>query len=68
VPVLLIAPFASFLLALSSVRTRRSASAMAMFGTVVSLLLTLLVAWGLARRSTPYVASYQYINMSVAFS
>ncbi len=67
-PVLLIAPFASFLLALSSVRTRRSASAMAMFGTVVSLLLTLLVAWGLARRSTPYVASYQYINMSVAFS
>ena len=41
---------------------------MAMFGTVVTLLLTLLVAWGLSRRSTPYVATYQYINMSVAFS
>ena len=40
---------------------------MATFGTVVSLLLTLLVAWGLTRRSTPYVATYQYINMSVAF-
>ena len=67
VPLLLIAPFATFLLALSSVRTRRSASATAMFGTVVTLLLTLLVAWGLTKRSTPYVATYQYINMSVAF-
>src|SRR5437016_14329623 len=68
VPALLIAPLAMFIIALSSVRTRRSASATAMFGTVVTLLLTLLVAWGLTRRSTPYVASYQYINMSVAFS
>ena len=41
---------------------------MAMFGTVVTLLLTLLVAWGLSKRSTPFVASYQYINLSVAFS
>ena len=65
---LLIAPFATFLLALSSVRTRRSASSMAMFGTVVTLLLTVLVAWGLTRRSTPYVATYQYVSMSVAFS
>ena len=65
---LLIAPFATFLLALSSVRTRRSASSMAMFGTVVTLLLTVLVAWGLTRRSTPFVATYQYISMSVAFS
>lgn len=40
---------------------------MAMFGTVVMLLLTLLVAWGLTRRSTPYVATYNYINLSVAF-
>lgn len=65
---LLIAPLATFLLALSSVRTRRSASAMAMFGTVVTLLLTLLVAWGLTRRSTPFIATYQYFSMSVAFS
>jgi len=64
----LIAPFASFLLALSSIRTRRSAAAMAMFGTVVTLLLTLLVAWGLTRRSTPFVATYQYINLSVGFN
>ncbi len=41
---------------------------MAMFGIVVTMLLTLLVAWGLTRRSTPFVATYQYINMSVAFS
>ena len=41
---------------------------MATFGVVVTMLLTLLVAWGLTRRSTPFVATYQYINMSVAFS
>ncbi|TMF52134.1 MAG: hypothetical protein E6I21_05170 [Chloroflexi bacterium] len=41
---------------------------MAMFGTVVTLLLTLLVTWGLTKRSTPFVATYQYFNMSVAFS
>jgi NADH-quinone oxidoreductase subunit L len=37
-----------------------------MFGTVVSLLVTLLVAWGLTRKSS-YVATYQYVNLSVAF-
>jgi NADH:ubiquinone oxidoreductase subunit 5 (subunit L)/multisubunit Na+/H+ antiporter MnhA subunit len=66
--VLLIAPIAMFVVAVSSVRTRRSSSATAMFGVVVTLLVTLLVAWGLTRRSTPYVVSYQYINMSIAFS
>jgi NADH:ubiquinone oxidoreductase subunit 5 (subunit L)/multisubunit Na+/H+ antiporter MnhA subunit len=65
---LLLTPLVSFVLAISSIRTRRSASAMAMFGTVVTLLLTLLVAWGLTRRSTPFVANYQYFNLSVAFS
>jgi NADH:ubiquinone oxidoreductase subunit 5 (subunit L)/multisubunit Na+/H+ antiporter MnhA subunit len=67
VPLLLVAPFATFLLALSSVRTRRSASATAMFGTLVMLLLTLLVAWGLTKKPS-YVVTYQYINVSVAFS
>ena len=65
---MVIAPFASFVLALSSVRTRRSASAMAMFGTVVTLLLTLLVAYGIAKRSTPFLATYKYFAMSVAFN
>ena len=64
---LLIVPFVTFVLALSSVRTRRSASATAMLGTVVTLLLTLLVAWGMTRRSV-YVATYQYVNVAVAFS
>src|SRR5207253_8579596 len=68
VPVLLILPMATFVLALSSVRTRRSASATAMFGTVVTLLLTLLVGWGLAKRSTPFEAAYHYFTMSVAFN
>jgi len=59
---------ATFVLALSSVRTRRSASATAMFGTVVTLLLTLLVAWGLTKRSTPFEATYHYFTLSVAFA
>ena len=68
VPLLLIAPFASFLLALSSVRTRRSASATAMLGAVVTLLLTLLVAWGVIKKGSAFVATYKYVTMSVAFS
>ena len=65
---MLLAPLGAFVLALSGVRTRRSASNMAMFGAVVTLLDTGLVAWGLAKRTTPFLASYQYINLSVAFS
>lgn len=64
---LLVVPFATFVLALSSVRTRRSASATTMLGTFVTLALTLLVGWGLAKKAS-YVATYQYINLSVAFS
>ncbi len=65
---LLIVPFATFVLALSSVRTRRSASATAMLGTFVTLVLTLLVAWGLTRKSATYDATYQYVTLSVAFA
>lgn len=67
-PLLLIFPLATFLLALSSVRTRRSASATAIFGTLVSLLVTLLVAWGVTKKGGAFDASFQYINISVAFS
>jgi NADH:ubiquinone oxidoreductase subunit 5 (subunit L)/multisubunit Na+/H+ antiporter MnhA subunit len=41
---------------------------MAMFGIGVTLLDTLLVGWGLIRRTGPFTATYQYLNMSVAFS
>jgi NADH:ubiquinone oxidoreductase subunit 5 (subunit L)/multisubunit Na+/H+ antiporter MnhA subunit len=68
VPLILIAPLGALVLALSGVRTRRSASTMAMFGAVVAFVATLLVAWGLAKTSTPFLASYQYLNLSVAFS
>jgi NADH:ubiquinone oxidoreductase subunit 5 (subunit L)/multisubunit Na+/H+ antiporter MnhA subunit len=68
VPALIIAPLATFVLALSSVRTRRSASAMAMFGGVITLLLTILVAFGLARQSTAFVAAYRWFSMSIAFN
>jgi NADH:ubiquinone oxidoreductase subunit 5 (subunit L)/multisubunit Na+/H+ antiporter MnhA subunit len=68
VALILLAPFASFILAISSVRTRRSAANMAMLGAVVMLLATLLVGWGLTKKSGPYLATYQYLNLSVAFS
>lgn len=64
---MLLTPFISFLLAISSIRTRRSAAAMAMFGTFVMFVLTLLVAWGLIKRGSAFHATYQYFNLSVAF-
>jgi NADH:ubiquinone oxidoreductase subunit 5 (subunit L)/multisubunit Na+/H+ antiporter MnhA subunit len=68
VPLLLMAPLAMFVAAISGVRTRRSASNLAMFGAVVSLADTLLVGWGLAKKSAPFLVSYQYLNLPVAFS
>lgn len=67
-PFLLLVPFASFLLALSSIRTRRSAAAMAIFGTFVMLVLTLLVTWGLVKRGHAFDATYQYTNLTVAYA
>jgi NADH:ubiquinone oxidoreductase subunit 5 (subunit L)/multisubunit Na+/H+ antiporter MnhA subunit len=40
---------------------------MAMFGAVVSLLATLLVTWALTKKSGPFSASYQYINLPVVY-
>ncbi|HEV2033301.1 MAG TPA: proton-conducting transporter membrane subunit [Candidatus Dormibacteraeota bacterium] len=68
VPLMLIAPLGALVLALSGVRTRRSASNMALFGAVVAFVATLLVAWGLAKKTVPFVSTYSYINLSVAFS
>ncbi|MGH7763885.1 MAG: proton-conducting transporter membrane subunit [Candidatus Dormibacteraceae bacterium] len=68
VPLMVIAPLAAFVLAISSIRTRRASSSMAMLGAVVTMLATLLVGWGTAKKSTPFLATYQYINLPVAFS
>jgi formate hydrogenlyase subunit 3/multisubunit Na+/H+ antiporter MnhD subunit len=66
--VLVIAPLAAFVMAVSGVRTRRSASNVSLLGAVVSLLATLLVGWGLAKKSAPFLSTYQYLNVPVAFS
>jgi NADH:ubiquinone oxidoreductase subunit 5 (subunit L)/multisubunit Na+/H+ antiporter MnhA subunit len=68
VPLILLAPLAAFVVAVSSVRTRRASANTAMLGTLVALAATLLVGWGLARRSAPFNASYVYITSNVAFS
>jgi NADH-quinone oxidoreductase subunit L len=65
---MVIAPVGAFVIAVSGVRTRRSASNLALLGAVVSLLATLLVGWGLAKKTAPFVASYPYLNVPVAFS
>lgn len=68
VPVIVMAPLAAFVIALTSVRTRRSSANLAMIGAVTSMLATLLVGWGLAKTSTPFLATYQYLSLPVAFS
>ena len=68
VALILLAPLLALLLAVSSVRTRRSAASMAMFGALVMLGATLLVGWALTKKSGPYLASYQYINLAVGYS
>lgn len=67
-PLIVIAPLATFVVALTSVRTRRSSANLAMFGVIATTLLTLLVGWGLFKTKTPFLHAYQYINMPVAFS
>lgn len=62
------APLAAFVLAATSVRTRRSAANMAMLGAVVALLTSMLTVWGLTKRSTPFSDTHPYLNISVAFS
>jgi NADH:ubiquinone oxidoreductase subunit 5 (subunit L)/multisubunit Na+/H+ antiporter MnhA subunit len=61
-------PLVAFVLAATSVRTRRSAANMAMLGAVVTFALSILVAWGLTRRSTPFQTTYPYLNVPVAFT
>src|SRR5260370_8591651 len=39
-----------------------------MLGAVVTFALSLLVAWGLTRRSTPFQTTYPYLNVPVAFT
>jgi NADH:ubiquinone oxidoreductase subunit 5 (subunit L)/multisubunit Na+/H+ antiporter MnhA subunit len=68
VPLIVVAPLAAFVIAMSSVRNRRSSANLAMLGVVTSMLATLLVGWGLAKRATPFLATYPYINLPVAFS
>ena len=68
VPLILLAPLLAVLFAVSSVRTRRSAANMAMFGALVMLVVTLLVGWALIKKNAPYLASYTYINLPVAFN
>ncbi len=37
-------------------------------GSLLTLLLTILVAFGLAKRSTPYVADFKWFSMPIAFN
>ena len=65
---MVLAPLLAFVLAPTSVRTRRSAANMAMLGALVTFALSLLVAWGMTRRSTPFQTTYPYLNVPVAFT
>ena len=65
-PVLLLTPLVAFVTAVSGVRTRRSASNLAMLGAVVTLLLTLLIGWGLFKKADPFTVTYHYLNVPVS--
>lgn len=67
-PLILLAPLAAFVIVVSSVSTRRGSANTALLGTLLSLAATLLVGWGLARRSTPFDVSYVYYQANLAFS
>ena len=64
----MLTPLAMFALAITGVRTRRSSGNLAMFGALASLALTLLIGWGLAKKSAPFIVSWPYLNLPVAFS
>jgi NADH-quinone oxidoreductase subunit L len=68
VPLIVLTPLLAFVLAATSVRTRRSAANMAMLGAMATFALSLLVAWGMTRKSTPFQTSYPYLNVPVAFT
>ena len=68
VPLILLAPLAAFIFAISGIRTRRAASAMSLLGAFVMLGATALSTWALIPKAAPFVATSQWINASVAFS
>jgi NADH:ubiquinone oxidoreductase subunit 5 (subunit L)/multisubunit Na+/H+ antiporter MnhA subunit len=68
VPLILLAPLSAFVIAVSSVRTRRASANTTMLGAVVMLGATLLVGAGLAGKTTAFNASYVYLTTNVAYS
>ena len=62
------APLAAFIIAVSSVRTRRGAANTAMLGAAVTLAATLLVGWGLSHRTQGFTASYVYLTANVGLN
>ncbi|HET7465541.1 MAG TPA: proton-conducting transporter membrane subunit [Candidatus Dormibacteraeota bacterium] len=65
---MVLAPLAAFVIAVSSVRGRRASMNTAMLGAVVTLAATLLVGWGLARKTTGFSASYVYLTANVGLN
>ncbi len=67
-PLIILAPLAAFIIAISSVTPRRGSTNAAVLGALISLLATVLVGWGLAKRTAPFNASYVYYTTNIAFS
>lgn len=67
VPGLLVVPLTAAVVILGGVRGRRSASNLALFAVVLTLLDALLVGWARLRTGAAYSASFQYMNLPVSF-
>lgn len=68
VPLLLMAPIIAFVLTVSGANTRRASAGVTTFGAMVQFLAAALVVWGLAKRTAPFLATYPYMTVSVAFN
>ncbi|HLQ60329.1 MAG TPA: proton-conducting transporter membrane subunit, partial [Candidatus Acidoferrales bacterium] len=67
-PLILLAPLLAFMVLVSSVRSRRGASDLALLATLTSLAATLLVGWARFRHDDVYKTSSQWINLPIAFT
>jgi NADH:ubiquinone oxidoreductase subunit 5 (subunit L)/multisubunit Na+/H+ antiporter MnhA subunit len=62
------APIIAFVLTISGANTRRASAGVTTLGAMVQFLAAALVVWGLAKKTAPFLASYPYMTVSVAFN
>jgi len=65
---ILLAPLLVFALIALSVRSRRAAGNLAILASILSLAGVLLASWAQLKKTPPYDAYYEWLNVSTAFT